>query len=112
MSEKYANECECPMMSTLNLIGGKWKMPILWKLYHADLRYNELKRQLGGITNVMLTRSLRDLEEAGLVNRIQHAEIPPHVEYSLTEYSRNLGKALLDIKEWGEQMQSIQNQPT
>jgi len=97
------------MRDTLNLIGGKWKIPILWQLYNADLRYNELKRRLGGITNIMLTRSLRELEEAGLVNRIQYSEIPPHVAYSLTEYSRKLGNALLDIKDWGEQMQSIQN---
>jgi DNA-binding HxlR family transcriptional regulator len=99
-------------MSALNMIGGKWKVPILWQLYNADLRYNELKRRLDGITNIMLTRCLRDLEEAGLVNRVQYSEIPPHVEYSLTPYSRKLGKALLDIKDWGEQMQFIQNNET
>ena len=89
------------MWNTLKMIGGKWKMPLLWKLYHADLRYNELKRQLSGITNIMLTRSLRDLEKAGLIRRIQHSEVPPHVEYSLTAFSRKLGSALLDIKDWG-----------
>ena len=106
MVEKCENGC--PVMNTLNLIGGKWKIPILWQLYNEDLRYNELKRRVNGITNIMLTRSLRDLEKSGLVNRIQYSEIPPHVEYTLTEYSRKLGHALLDIKEWGEQMQSIQ----
>jgi len=77
-------------------------MPILWQLYNENLRYNELKRRLDGITNIMLTRSLRDLEEAGFVNRIQYSETPPYVEYSLTAYSRKLGSALLDIKVWSE----------
>jgi len=108
MPETYQNESKCPILSAFNMIGGKWKMPILWQLYNSNLRYNELKRRLGGITNIMLTRCLRDLEDAGLVRRTQLSEIPPHVEYSLTEYSRKLGKALLDIKDWGEEMQSLQ----
>ena len=74
-------------------------MPILWELYNEDLRYNELKRRLNGITNIMLTRCLRDLEEAGLIKRVQHPEVPPHVEYSLTEYSRKLGNVLVSIKD-------------
>jgi len=112
MTQQYPNKCKCPMMDTLNQIGGKWKIQVLWQLYRADLRYNELKRRLGDITNIMLTRSLRDLEEAGLVNRVQYSESPPHVTYSLTAYSRNLGSALLDINDWGEQMQSAQNETT
>jgi DNA-binding HxlR family transcriptional regulator len=87
-------------------------MPILWQLYNSDLRYNELKRRLDGITNIMLTRCLRDLEEGGLVRRVQYSEIPPHVEYSLTEYSRKLGSVLVDIKDWGEQMQPTQQNGT
>ena len=84
-------------------------MPILWQLYNADLRYNELKRRLGGITNIVLTRCLRDLEEAGLVKRIQYSDVPPHVvEYSLTEYSRRLGDALVDIKDW-EQVDKVKS---
>ena len=111
MLEQYP-ESKCPIKIAIYKIRGKWKMPILWQLYHADLRYNELKRRLGGITNIMLTRCLRDLEEAGLVKRVQYSEIPPHVEYSLTEYSRKLGSALLDIKGWGEQMQPTQQDST
>ena len=74
-------------------------MPILWELYNEDLRYNELKRRLNGITNIMLTRCLRDLEEVGLIKRVQYSENPPNVEYSLTEYSRKLGNVLVDIKD-------------
>ena len=100
MSEKY-QECKCPINRVLNKMGGKWKIPILWQLYNDDLRYNELKRRLDGITNIMLTRCLRDLEEAGAIKRNQYTEMPPHhVEYSLTDYSRALGKSLLDIRDW------------
>lgn len=93
-------EYECPILVAINIIKGKWKAPILWQLYNEDLRYNELKRRIIGITNIMLTRCLRDLEEAGLVKRTQYSEIPPYVEYTLTEYSRKLVNALLDIKDW------------
>lgn len=100
MSENYQNENGCPIINELNMVGGKWKMPILWQLFNSDLRYNELKRRLNGITNIMLTRCLRDLEESGLVKRIQYSEIPPHVEYSLTSHCRKLATAMIDIKEW------------
>lgn len=74
------------------------------KLSHSNLRYNELRRQLKGITNIMLTRSLKELEEYNLVNRIQYSEIPLHVEYSLSEQGKQLIPALLIIKDWGEKM--------
>lgn len=112
MSETCQKENGCPIINALNLVGGKWKLPILWQLFNSDLRYNELKRILNGITNIMLTRCLRDLEESGLVTRIQYSETPPHVEYSLTPYSRKLANALTDIKEWGEQTPSIPNNKT
>jgi len=112
VTEKYCNENGCPLINALNLIGGKWKVPILWQLFNSDLRYNALKRRLNGITNIMLTRCLRDLEEAGLVNRVQYSEIPPHVEYSLTPYSRQLGNALKDINDWGEQIPFTQSGET
>lgn len=97
----YNQAAICPVMGALNIIGGKWRIPILWKLTNKTLRYNELKRQLTGITNIMLTRSLKDLEEYGLVKRVQFAEIPPHVEYSLTAQGEKLVPAFLIIKEWG-----------
>ena len=102
MSEKYQNGC--PVMNTLNKVGGKWKLPILWQLYNDDLRYNELKRRLDGITNIMLTRCLQDLEHEGMVNRTQHSITPPHVEYSLTEHCRNLADTLLNLEVWQEKI--------
>ena len=68
----------CPIIHALNLIGGKWKLPVLWHLFDAEsVRYNELKRSVVGITNIMLTQCLRELETAGLVRRDDFGEVPP-----------------------------------
>lgn len=105
---KNIYEGNCPVIHALNIIGGKWKLPVLWYLANNPngIRYNELKRRLNGITNIMLTRSLRELEEDGVVTRIQYSDVPPHVEYSLTEQGEKLIPALLTIKEWGENLHS------
>ncbi|MEI5990372.1 hypothetical protein A5881_001865 [Enterococcus termitis] len=94
-------EDPCPVTTALKIIGGKWRIPIIWKLAKGPVRYNELKRQLTGITNIMLTRSLRELEENYLLKRVQYSNIPPHVEYSLTENGLKLLPALMIIKDWG-----------
>lgn len=92
----------CVMIYTMDILGGKWRLPILWKLYqHRTMRYNELKRSLVGITNIMLTRSLQSLEENGLVNRVVFNQIPPRVEYSLTDNGLQLVPALEVIYNWG-----------
>lgn len=70
MPNKELRKEKCPIVATMNIIGGKWKIPILWYLAQAPHRYNQLKRCLAGITNIMLTRALRDLEKDGLVKRI------------------------------------------
>lgn len=99
---------KCAVTHALNIIGGKWRLPIIWQLSTREsMRYNELKRHLEGITNIMLTRALQDLEENGLVNRREFSQIPPHVEYSLTESCQQLLPALEIINEWGRnQMQN------
>ncbi|MFT8310908.1 MAG: helix-turn-helix domain-containing protein [Sporolactobacillus sp.] len=106
---KNIYEGNCPVIYALTIIGGKWKLPLLWHLANNQnsIRYNELKRRLDGITNIMLTRSLRELEKDGLVTRVQYSEIPPHVSYSLTEQGEMLMPALLAIKKWGEQHREI-----
>ena len=91
----------CPVTEALKVIGGKWRIPIIWKLANGPVRYNELKRQLSGITNIMLTRSLKELEDYQLVQRKQVSEVPPHVEYSLTEQGEKLLPAFDILKEWG-----------
>ena len=94
---------KCAVMYALEIIGGKWRLPIIWELSaEKSMRYNELKRHLNGITNIMLTRSLQGLEKHGLVNRIEYNRIPPHVEYSLTESCKELLPALDIINQWGE----------
>jgi DNA-binding HxlR family transcriptional regulator len=95
----------CPLTFALNLIGGKWRLPIIWALSkNGTMRYNELRRSIGGITNMMLTQSLRELESYGIVYRKQYMEIPPRVEYSLTQSGENLIPALKALASWGKEM--------
>lgn len=96
---------ECPDIYTFNLLGGKWRLPIIWMLAnYGDMRYNELKRRLIGITNIMLTRSLQELEQHSLVNRVDYQEMPLRVEYSLTQKARELLPALDLISVWGREL--------
>lgn len=93
---------KCGVIYALELIGGKWRLPVLWKLSKQEnIRYNELRRQLHGITNTMLTRVLVDLENSGLVLRHEFETVPPHVEYSLTESGKSIIPALEIIGAWG-----------
>ncbi len=103
MNKKNPYGDDCPVLHALNILGGKWRLPIIWNLLNGGLRYNQLKRQLQGITNIMLTRSLKDLERCGLIKRIQHSEIPPHVEYYLTEHAKKLIPAMMVFQEWGKE---------
>ncbi|KRQ86169.1 HTH-type transcriptional activator HxlR [Caloramator mitchellensis] len=99
---------KCPLIFALELIGGKWRLPIIWALSkHETIRYNELKRNIPGITDMMLTQSLKDLESYGIVIRKQFIEIPPRVEYSLTENGKNLIPALKALANWGKDMKSF-----
>lgn len=109
MNRKNIYDDNCPVLYALNIIGGKWRLPILWHLRDSSLRYNQLKRELNGITNIMLTRSLQDLEGYGLVKRIQHSEIPPHVEYFLTENAKKLIPVIETIHEWGIEQLQLKN---
>lgn len=105
----YKNKFDnCPLTFALNLIGGKWRLPIIWALSkNGTMRYNELKRNIHGITNMMLTQSLKELELDGIINRKQFIEIPPRVEYTLTENGQSLIPALLALAHWGDKMKKI-----
>ncbi len=93
----------CPIVYAINIIGQKWKIPILWNIAeHKVLHYNELKRMISPITNTVLTRCLRELEDDGLVNRFNHNTIPPSVEYSLTEQGLSLIPTLNELFNWGK----------
>lgn len=101
-------EKRCPVLYALDLIGQKWKLPILWYLHEKEnTRYNELKRRIPGITNMMLTKSLRELEADGLVKRTEYQTIPPKVEYSLTNHGQNLLPTLNELYKWGETQMSL-----
>ncbi|MEG7619396.1 helix-turn-helix domain-containing protein [Enterococcus faecalis] len=98
----------CPLNYAFSIIGGKWRLPIIWALWKNDtLRYNELKRIVDGITNMMLSQSLKELEEFGVVTRTQYPEIPPRVEYSLTEEGKDLVPSLESLAKWGKHMQHM-----
>lgn len=93
-------EYNCSMELTLDIIGGKWKPVIIWHLGKKTMRFNELKRALPNITQKMLTQQLRALEESRLINRVIYNQIPPKVEYSLTDYGKSLLPVLSDLCEW------------
>ena len=92
----------CPVETTLALIGDKWKVLILRDLLPGTKRFGELKKSVGNVSQKVLTAQLRDMEENGLVNRKVYAEVPPRVEYSLSEYGNTLGDILDRLCAWGE----------
>lgn len=95
------NEYQCSMELTLALIGGKWKALILWHISDKVLRFSELRKTLPNITQKMLTQQLREMESTGLINRTVYTQIPPKVEYSLTEAGKSLLPILSTLCEWG-----------
>ena len=98
-------ETDCPILYAMEIIGQKWKLPILWYIADAEgqtLRYRELERKVVGITATMLTKCLRELERDGLVTRKQYSTIPPTVEYSLAERGKTLIPALESVYRWAD----------
>lgn len=92
----------CPITPLLLMLQGKWKNQVIYELCIKEpIRFGELKKNLVGITNTMLTSTLRDLENDGLIKREQFNEIPPHVEYSFTEKGRDLMPIFYAIMNWG-----------
>ncbi len=103
MSELREQLPACPVETTLMLIGDKWKVLILRDLMIETKRFGELKKSVGNVTQKVLTAALRDMEEKGLVSRQVYAEVPPRVEYSLTELGRSLKPILDAMWLWGEE---------
>ena len=95
----------CPVETTLMLIGDKWKVLILRDLMLGTKRFGELKKSIGSVSQKVLTAQLRDMEEKGLVHRQVYAEVPPRVEYSLTDLGRSLRPILDAMQTWGETYQ-------
>lgn len=93
----------CPVEATLSVIGGKWKGVILYHLLSETMRFNELRRLMPEITQRMLTKQLRELEEDNLIARKVYPEVPPKVEYSMTEYGKTLAPVIQALQVWGTQ---------
>jgi DNA-binding HxlR family transcriptional regulator len=92
-----------PIRDTLDLVGGKWKLPITHALTHRPLRFKELQREIGGITSRMLSKELKELELNELVKREVFATAPVTVEYSLTEYGKSLKPVVVALHKWGSE---------
>ncbi|GAA2886904.1 helix-turn-helix domain-containing protein [Streptosporangium fragile] len=102
----------CGLDAAVDVVGGKWKALILWALHHRPLRFGELRRSVSGISEKMLIQQLREMEAYGLVHREVYHQVPPKVEYSLTEFGHSLNTALIPLGEWGEKhMETIEALP-
>lgn len=103
MSPSHNCPCneQCPMQQAMDMIGGKWKLSILCSLsVDGKVRYNDLKRKITGISNTMLAKSLRELEEYGLVKRSEYMEVPIRVEYEVTDKTKELFPILMQLAQW------------
>lgn len=100
--DRYDCSPGCPVEATLDMIGGKWKGVVLFHLLEGVHRFSELRRKLPSVTQRMLTKQLRELEEAGLVSRTVYPEVPPRVEYGLTELGETLRPVIAALKAWGD----------
>ncbi len=92
---------ECPVATTVQLIGSKWKLLILRNLLERPWRFNELKKNLEGISQKVLTDSLRSMEEDGIITRTVYPEVPPRVEYALSETGESMRPILTAMQQWG-----------
>ena len=104
MNDKRCGPYFCGIDAAMDVVGGKWKSLILWELHEKGVRrFGELKRGLPGISEKMLIQQLRELAEDGIVHREVYREVPPRVEYSLTEHGVTLNVALIPLMQWGSQ---------
>lgn len=101
MNEKTKELPACPVETTLTLIGNKWKVLIIRELLQGTKRFGELKKSIGSVSQKVLTSQLRAMEEDGLIHREVYAEVPPRVEYSLTELGWSLKPILDAMVNWG-----------
>jgi DNA-binding HxlR family transcriptional regulator len=101
--KKYNN----PVELSIDIIGGKWKIPIIWSLKEGSKRYSELRRSLPTVTHKMLTQQLRELEQDEIILRKVHPEVPPKVEYSLTLLGQSIIPVVDLLHDWGEEYQKV-----
>ena len=99
---KQSSTPSCPVELALQLVSNRWKVLIIRDLLDVTKRFSELKRSVGNITQKVLTANLRDMEQSGLLTRRAYAEVPPRVEYTLTELGQSLRPVVHALSEWGE----------
>ena len=102
LGDKTAHDYDCSVEAALDVIGGKWKGVILFHLVEGTHRFGELQRLIPNVTRRMLTLSLRELEEVGLIHREVYKQVPPKVEYSMTEYGLTLKPIIVSLRAWGD----------
>ncbi|MBP2026844.1 DNA-binding HxlR family transcriptional regulator [Acetoanaerobium pronyense] len=107
--EKIKNQYICSLGLTIDLIGGKWKLMILWYLIEESKRFTELKKSIPDISQKVLTEQLRELESSKIISRKVYATVPPTVEYSMTKYGESLIPILNDLCEWSKKYASENN---
>jgi len=98
---------DCPVQTTVQLIGSKWKLLIIRNLLQRPWRFNELRKSLEGISQKVLTDSLRSMEEDGIITRTVYPEVPPRVEYALSPLGESLRPVLDAMRDWGETYKSL-----
>ena len=101
----------CSVEAAIGLIDGKWKSIILWHLLSGTLRFNEIRRQVENCTPRMLTNQLREMEADGLITRKVYAQVPPKVEYSLSEIGLTMEPILRELKVWGDKNIGLYGKP-
>lgn len=109
---RTAGRTGCAVEATLSVIGGVWKPVVLFHLLEGTLRFNALSRRVASATPRMLTLQLRELEADGVIRRIVYPQVPPKVEYELTELGRSLAPVLLTMRSWGERLQALESSDT
>jgi DNA-binding HxlR family transcriptional regulator len=107
IQEETMEQCTDPITNSLKLIGGKWKISIIYNLRKGPTRFGELKRILAPITQQMMTKQLREMERDRLIKRNVYEVVPPKVEYSLTEFGSSLGPVLDSWCKWGNENQRV-----
>ena len=106
---KNGKTYHCPVEAALDVIGGKWKPLILWALGDNVLRFGELQKELPGVNTKMLTKQLRELEEDGVIKRTVYPEVPPRVEYRITDFGKTLIPILEALCNWGANYLGIED---
>lgn len=101
--KKIHHADDCPITATIDVIGGKWKPPVIWLLMKGSLRFGEISKTMPGMALKVLSRTLKELEADGIVTRTAYPEIPPRVEYSLSEKGESLREIMHLLSDWSRQ---------